>query len=116
MDYSEESQDGMDHTAFRGGLRLSRPGNGHQGSTNRTVSLVQLGVRAFGSSTSQRPQAAPMIPLVYHRRYNITAFGLERLHPFDSRKYRRIHDALIARGLRLPAISCGPDRQHEATC
>ena len=41
-----------------------------------------------------------MIPLVYHPRYNITAFGLERLHPFDSRKYRRIHDALIARGLR----------------
>jgi histone deacetylase 11 len=43
-----------------------------------------------------------MIPLVYHPRYNITAFGLERLHPFDSRKYRRIHDALIARGLRRP--------------
>jgi histone deacetylase 11 len=41
-----------------------------------------------------------MIPLVYHPCYNITAFGLERLHPFDSRKYRRIHDALIARGLR----------------
>ena len=40
------------------------------------------------------------IPLVYHPAYNITAFGLERLHPFDSRKYRRIHDALIARGLR----------------
>jgi histone deacetylase 11 len=41
-----------------------------------------------------------MIPLVYHPAYNISAFGLERLHPFDSRKYRRIHDALIARGLR----------------
>jgi histone deacetylase 11 len=41
-----------------------------------------------------------MIPLVYHPRYNITAFGLEQLHPFDGRKYRRIHDALIARGLR----------------
>jgi hypothetical protein len=40
-----------------------------------------------------------MVPLVYHPRYNITAFGLERLHPFDGRKYRRIHDALIARGL-----------------
>lgn len=38
-----------------------------------------------------------MIPIVYHPAYNITAFGLERLHPFDSRKYRRIHDALIAR-------------------
>jgi histone deacetylase 11 len=41
-----------------------------------------------------------MIPVVYHPSYNITAFGLERLHPFDSRKYRRIHDALIERGLR----------------
>ena len=39
-----------------------------------------------------------MVPLVYSPRYDITAFGLERLHPFDSRKYRRIHDALI--GLR----------------
>jgi histone deacetylase 11 len=43
-----------------------------------------------------------MVPLVYHPRYNITAFGLERLHPFDSIKYRRIHDALVARGLRKP--------------
>ena len=43
-----------------------------------------------------------MIPIIYHPGYNITAFGLERLHPFDSRKYRRIHDALIARGLRRP--------------
>jgi hypothetical protein len=25
-----------------------------------------------------------MIPLVYSRKYNITAFGLERLHPFDT--------------------------------
>ena len=41
-----------------------------------------------------------MIPLVYHPSYNMTAFGLERLHPFDSQKYRRIHDALIERGLR----------------
>jgi histone deacetylase 11 len=41
-----------------------------------------------------------MIPIVYHPAFNITAFGLERLHPFDGRKYRRIHDALIARGLR----------------
>lgn len=41
-----------------------------------------------------------MIPLIYHPSYNITAFGLERRHPFDSQKYRRIHDALIARGVR----------------
>ncbi|MDR3617725.1 MAG: histone deacetylase [Paludisphaera borealis] len=41
-----------------------------------------------------------MIPLVYHPAYNVSAFGLERLHPFDGGKYRRIHDALIVRGLR----------------
>ncbi|MHC5543581.1 histone deacetylase family protein, partial [Singulisphaera rosea] len=44
-----------------------------------------------------------MVPLVYHPRYNITAFGLERRHPFDGRKYRRIRDALIARGVRRPS-------------
>jgi histone deacetylase 11 len=41
-----------------------------------------------------------MIPLVYGPKYNITAFGLERLHPFDGRKYRRIHDWLVRQGLR----------------
>jgi histone deacetylase 11 len=43
-----------------------------------------------------------MTPIVSHPRYNITAFGLERLHPFDGRKCRRIHGALVARGLRRP--------------
>lgn len=32
--------------------------------------------------------------LVYTRRYNIGAFGLERLHPFDSRKYGRAWRAI----------------------
>jgi histone deacetylase 11 len=41
-----------------------------------------------------------MVPLVYHPGYNITACGVERLHPFDSVKYRRIHDELIRQGLR----------------
>jgi histone deacetylase 11 len=43
-----------------------------------------------------------MVPLVYSPRYNITACGLERLHPFDSRKYGRIHAWLIRQGLRKP--------------
>jgi histone deacetylase 11 len=43
-----------------------------------------------------------MVPLVYSPKYNITAFGLERLHPFDGRKYRRIPDWLIRQGLRRP--------------
>jgi histone deacetylase 11 len=41
-----------------------------------------------------------MVPIVYHPSYNITVCGLERLHPFDSQKYRRIHDELIRQGLR----------------
>jgi histone deacetylase 11 len=41
-----------------------------------------------------------MVPIVYSPAYNITAFGLERLHPFDSRKYHRIRDWLIRQGLR----------------
>jgi histone deacetylase 11 len=43
-----------------------------------------------------------MVPIVYSPAYDITAFGLERLHPFDSRKYRRIHDWLVRQGLRKP--------------
>src|SRR3954464_7594023 len=41
-----------------------------------------------------------MVPVVYSPAYNITAFGLERLHPFDSRKYGRIRDWLVRQGLR----------------
>jgi histone deacetylase 11 len=41
-----------------------------------------------------------MVPLVYSPRYNITAFGLERWHPFDSVKFRRVHAWLIRQGLR----------------
>jgi histone deacetylase 11 len=41
-----------------------------------------------------------MVPIVYSSKYNITAFGLERLHPFDSTKYRRIRDWLVRQGLR----------------
>jgi histone deacetylase 11 len=56
-----------------------------------------------------------MVPIVYHPSFNITAFGLERLHPFDSRKYRRIHDTLIARGLRRPSdfVRPRPVRREE---
>lgn len=49
-----------------------------------------------------------MVPLVYSPAYNITAFGLERLHPFDSRKYRRIHDWLVRQGLRKPQDFVSP--------
>ncbi len=49
-----------------------------------------------------------MVPLIYHPKYNITAFGLERLHPFDSVKYGRIHDWLIRQGIRKPGDFTAP--------
>jgi histone deacetylase 11 len=49
-----------------------------------------------------------MVPLVYSPRYDITAFGLERLHPFDGRKYRRIRDWLARQGLRKPGDFVAP--------
>ena len=57
--------------------------------------------------------AEAMVPLVYHPAYNITAFGLERLHPFDGRKYRRIRDALVARGLRRRRDFVRPHRSPD---
>jgi hypothetical protein len=42
------------------------------------------------------------VPLIYSPPYSLTALGLGRLLPFDGRKYRRIHDALVNRGLRRP--------------
>jgi histone deacetylase 11 len=49
-----------------------------------------------------------MVPIVYSPAYNVSAFGLERLHPFDGQKYRRIHDWLIAQGLRQPGDFVAP--------
>jgi histone deacetylase 11 len=49
-----------------------------------------------------------MVPLVYSPAYNVSAFGLERLHPFDGQKYRRIRDWLIAQGLRRPGDFVAP--------
>lgn len=36
----------------------------------------------------------PKLPLFYHTSYNISFFGIEKLHPFDSHKYGRIVDML----------------------
>jgi hypothetical protein len=38
-----------------------------------------------------------MVPLLYHPSHNIAAFGFERLHPFDGRKYRLGRGAMMGR-------------------
>ena len=80
-----------------------------------TASIMNWAVPALPRTPNpiRNPSLPDMIPVIYHPKYNITAFGLERLHPFDGLKYRRIYDALIADGIRKPAISpavAGPPR------
>ncbi|CAI2372267.1 unnamed protein product [Moneuplotes crassus] len=38
-------------------------------------------------------------PIVYSPGYNITAFGLEKAHPFDSQKYGRVYNYLVEWGV-----------------
>lgn len=45
------------------------------------------------------------LPIVYSPRYNFRAFGLERLHPFDGRKFERIVDLLGVRGLTVEPVA-----------
>jgi histone deacetylase 11 len=47
--------------------------------------------------------APGLVPLVYASGYNISAFGLEQLHPFDGRKFSKIQKHLISFGIRSPA-------------
>jgi len=50
--------------------------------------------------------------IVYTPRYDIGLFGLERLHPFDSRKYSRAWRELRRRfGYALRQVRVSPDRQ-----
>lgn len=56
------------------------------------------------------------VPIVYSTRYNITDCGIEKLHPFDASKYKRVFEDLVSSGtldpkrmkLRQPPV---PDRE-----
>src|SRR6185295_15266278 len=41
-----------------------------------------------------------LIPLIFSKHYDVTAFGLEKFHPFDGRKYGKVKNALVDSGLR----------------
>ena len=52
-------------------------------------------VRASPMSATSRAR----LPLVYSSRYNIHFWGLEKIHPFDSCKFKKIVDTLVGQGL-----------------
>ena len=47
--------------------------------------------------------AATQLPIVYSPAYNIGFWGLERLHPFDAKKYQHVLSLLEAGGVLAPA-------------
>jgi histone deacetylase 11 len=47
------------------------------------------------SSGDSIETCAGKVPIVYHPEYNISCGGLEKLHPFDTKKYARIHHYLV---------------------
>ena len=50
------------------------------------------------------------IPVVYSKHYNITLFGIQKFHPFDSEKYGRIHKRLIKNaGLKKHSFYSPPE-------
>lgn len=50
------------------------------------------------------------ISIVYSKNYLINLMGLERLHPFDIKKYKKIHDQLIKDGLLTQELTHRPDQ------
>ena len=48
---------------------------------------------------SEKHHLKEALPIIYSKDYNIHAFGLEKCHPFDSTKYRRVYEDLVSSGL-----------------
>lgn len=44
--------------------------------------------------TCLRGETLPKYPIVYSSKYNITIFGIQKLHPFDTEKYKRVYEYL----------------------
>lgn len=51
---------------------------------------------AFYGSELGSMDPASQLPIIYHENYNFGLFGLEKLHPFDAKKFERIVNSLVA--------------------
>ncbi|MEW5306613.1 MAG: hypothetical protein WDW36_009067 [Sanguina aurantia] len=51
---------------------------------------------------------AGKLPVVYHERYNISFGGMEKLHPFDSCKFRKVLANLVTAGVITAAQTVAP--------
>lgn len=49
----------------------------------------------FGGSSPGEEKKPDKLPIVYSKHYDITLFGLQRLHPFDTEKYGKVYRYLV---------------------
>eukprot|EP00210_Caulerpa_lentillifera_P001020 g983.t1 len=76
----------------------------------RSVSRGELVPRLKESFTSYGTWRSGRLPFVYSDHYNTRAFGLQRLHPFDSCKFQKIVKLLVNRGIFTLAELHVPNR------
>lgn len=60
---------------------------GRSGVFNKRHLLAGAALATIGSATAENNK----IPIIFHKNYDISFFGLERLHPFDGTKYGKVH-------------------------
>jgi histone deacetylase 11 len=51
----------------------------------------------------------PGIPIIYSPEYNIELGGIEQYHPFDTAKYKKVHDYLVEKKLLRPEDFISPE-------
>jgi hypothetical protein len=64
------------------------------------------------SPDSAQGAESKRVPLYYSKGYNISAFGIEHLHPFDGCKYHKIYQALNDIGLAQQKRLQAPRANH----
>ncbi|GLI64246.1 hypothetical protein VaNZ11_007445, partial [Volvox africanus] len=76
------------------------------GAASSTAGFASLALLPQGSLSSAYSDVcgstwpdSTQLPVVYHRSYNISFFGIEKLHPFDSCKYGKVVSALKKQGV-----------------
>lgn len=72
------------------------------------LASVGLGAMTSCQSVGQTPPKK-LIPVVYSSKSTIELFGLERMHPFDIKKYDKIHKGLKAGGFMTEESSHAPE-------
>jgi len=92
VEQGEQSQPPTNENLLRlPGAGNTYPGAFYAGQPVRSIPPID-------TKLYQRPPKGT-VPFVYHTEYDIRFYGLENLHPFDSKKWGKVKEMLVNRGL-----------------